>query len=290
VRGKVDDCAAFVLVMTPEAESSTWVARELERAAAKDRPVLPLLLRGDLFTSLPMIQFERVADDQLPSRRFIEHLRTLAPSRRPVPTPTPAEPALGVPTLAAPTGSLSPTLVPVTGRGMASRRSRWLALGAIILLALNLVIVEFFGAQLDGGAFDVLVVRVDWAAPVIPAILLMIGARRLATYTYAVRAMLPLLVLVWLGWYVYVVVPEWLGDAPGWARVILFNLLPHLRCAGRVARRLPVASGRHPALGVADRSSFVGPMLRRSRSSRRSSWRRPSRAMPPSADGRPTAG
>jgi hypothetical protein len=124
VRGKVDDCAAFVLVMTPEAESSTWVARELERAAAKDKPVLPLLLRGDLFTSLPMIQFERVADDQLPSRRFIEHLRTLAPSRRPVPTPTPAEPALGVPTLAAPTGSLSPTLVPVTGRGTASRRSR----------------------------------------------------------------------------------------------------------------------------------------------------------------------
>jgi hypothetical protein len=44
---RLDTCAAVILVMTPDAERSAWVARELERARGLNKPVLPILLRGD---------------------------------------------------------------------------------------------------------------------------------------------------------------------------------------------------------------------------------------------------
>jgi hypothetical protein len=121
VRGMVDSCAAFVLVMSPDAEASTWVARELERAEAKDKPVLPLLLRGGLFGSLPMIQYESVAGEELPSHRFLNRLRALAPTTKPpvapapasvTSAPTPSAPAATPPLAAAPVAPPATALPP----------------------------------------------------------------------------------------------------------------------------------------------------------------------------------
>jgi hypothetical protein len=80
VRGKVDSCAAFVLVMTPEAERSTWVARELERAETRGKPILPILLHGEPFDSLSMLHYDDVTARQMPSDRFVRRLRSLAPA------------------------------------------------------------------------------------------------------------------------------------------------------------------------------------------------------------------
>jgi hypothetical protein len=56
------------------------VARELERAEARSKPILPLLLIGEPFESLRGLQYESVADSQKPSRRFIGRLRALTQS------------------------------------------------------------------------------------------------------------------------------------------------------------------------------------------------------------------
>jgi hypothetical protein len=77
VRGKIDTCAAFVLIMTPDSERSTWVARELERANARAKPILPMLLAGSPFDSLRGTQFESVVGGTGPSARFVEQLRSL---------------------------------------------------------------------------------------------------------------------------------------------------------------------------------------------------------------------
>jgi hypothetical protein len=77
IRGQVDTCAAFVLVMSPESERSTWVAREVERAEARNRPILPLLLAGQPFETLRSLQYETVTHAAMPSDRFVARLRTL---------------------------------------------------------------------------------------------------------------------------------------------------------------------------------------------------------------------
>ena len=74
VRGKVDNCAAFIPVMTYKADESTWVARELERADAFGRPILPLLLDGQPLASIGGIQYDDVRGGLMPSQRFLDRL------------------------------------------------------------------------------------------------------------------------------------------------------------------------------------------------------------------------
>ena len=77
IRGQVDTCAAFVPVMTPAADGSTWVARELERADAFNRPILPLLLEGQPLGSIAGVQFEDVRGGRMPSQRFLDRLASV---------------------------------------------------------------------------------------------------------------------------------------------------------------------------------------------------------------------
>jgi hypothetical protein len=77
IRERIDTCAAFVVVMTPEAESSAWVMREITRAEAMARPILPLLLSGGVFFRLGDVQFEDVRTGAMPSDGFLARLRTL---------------------------------------------------------------------------------------------------------------------------------------------------------------------------------------------------------------------
>lgn len=77
VRNQIDSCSAFLIVMSPDAEESQWVARELHRAEQKGKPVVPLLLRGKVFFHLANLHYTKATDGALPGADFIDRLRSL---------------------------------------------------------------------------------------------------------------------------------------------------------------------------------------------------------------------
>jgi serine/threonine-protein kinase len=77
IRDAIDQCSAFVIVMTPESEDSEWVEREIQRADSEGKPILPLLLRGREFFRLNEIQFEDVRSGEMPSAAFLARLHRL---------------------------------------------------------------------------------------------------------------------------------------------------------------------------------------------------------------------
>ena len=58
------------MVMTPEAEGSDWVEREVHLALREQKPIVPLCLRGDGFAVLSRIQYVDVRNGQLPPPEF----------------------------------------------------------------------------------------------------------------------------------------------------------------------------------------------------------------------------
>jgi hypothetical protein len=74
----IDDCAAFVVIMTPEAYKSDWVLRECEYASRKKKPQFPLLLDGEEFPRYMTHQWLDVRDRQLPSEEFLSTLARYA--------------------------------------------------------------------------------------------------------------------------------------------------------------------------------------------------------------------
>jgi hypothetical protein len=74
IRDQIDTCAAFVVIMTPDADESDWVAREINQAEHQQKPIFPLLLQGDRFFRLSNLQFEDVTGGLLPRDRYIARL------------------------------------------------------------------------------------------------------------------------------------------------------------------------------------------------------------------------
>jgi hypothetical protein len=85
IQRAIDDCAAFVVVMTPASGASPWVARELLRALRRKKPIIPLLLDGEIFFNLLDIQVEDVTGDRMPSPWLITNLRRLTTDHPPAP-------------------------------------------------------------------------------------------------------------------------------------------------------------------------------------------------------------
>jgi hypothetical protein len=83
VRDAVDGAGAVVVVMSPAAESSEWVDRELARAELKGLPVLPLLLAGDPFFRLGSTQYEDVRGGHMPREAFVRRILGLCDSEAP---------------------------------------------------------------------------------------------------------------------------------------------------------------------------------------------------------------
>ncbi|MDU0289929.1 TIR domain-containing protein [Saccharothrix longispora] len=78
IRTRIDTCAAVVVVMSPDAEASAWVTRELARAESRGKPVYPVLHSGEVFFRLADVHFEDVRGGRLPSGRFTASLREVA--------------------------------------------------------------------------------------------------------------------------------------------------------------------------------------------------------------------
>ncbi|GEM_PF-1984026 len=66
--------AAFLVIMTPDAENSEWVQKEILLAKRYKKPIFPLLLNGDEFALLIDLQFADVRGDQLPGQEFHRRL------------------------------------------------------------------------------------------------------------------------------------------------------------------------------------------------------------------------
>jgi TIR domain len=75
VKDRLDAAVAVLVVMTPAAEESRWVGREVHRAEARGKPIFPLLLDGTPFFGLSDLQHEDVSGGRPPTDRFIDRLR-----------------------------------------------------------------------------------------------------------------------------------------------------------------------------------------------------------------------
>lgn len=80
IRDRIDQCSAFVLVMTPQAEDSQWVAEEVARADQMHKLILPLLLDGRPFFGMTGTQYHPVQGGLMPRPDFVEFLRSIANS------------------------------------------------------------------------------------------------------------------------------------------------------------------------------------------------------------------
>lgn len=78
VRRKIDECAAMIVVMTPDAENSHWVAEEVARARDQGKVLLPLLRRGSPIFGFMTVHYEDVRDGSMPGDRFVAELRKAA--------------------------------------------------------------------------------------------------------------------------------------------------------------------------------------------------------------------
>jgi hypothetical protein len=65
--------------MTPEAQESKWVRREILYAQRENKPIFPLLLRGKEFPLLIEIQYVDVRNEQVPPKGFYQRLARAVP-------------------------------------------------------------------------------------------------------------------------------------------------------------------------------------------------------------------
>jgi len=72
---RIDGCAAFVLVMSPDAAASAYVAKELRRAQHARRPIYPLLLAGDPLPAVADRHYVSVAGAVPPPASLIDALQ-----------------------------------------------------------------------------------------------------------------------------------------------------------------------------------------------------------------------
>ncbi len=77
IEESITACAAFIVVMSPEAQESDWVEREILLAERLRRPLFPVLLAGDAWSRLANIQYEdcRAGLRAKLSPRFLEGLK-----------------------------------------------------------------------------------------------------------------------------------------------------------------------------------------------------------------------
>jgi hypothetical protein len=68
VQAELDSSDALVVIMTPDAQRSEWVAREIHYAEVRHMPIYPLLLRGQPFFQLVNRQIYDVTGGQMPAQ------------------------------------------------------------------------------------------------------------------------------------------------------------------------------------------------------------------------------
>ncbi len=148
IRAKVDQCAVLVPVMTASAEASPWVGREITRADGRSKPIMPVLLSGEVFFRLSDVQYEDVRGGQMPGPGFVEKLRRLVdPAGVPPVTSAIPMPQSGVPLSGGPLSGVP--LVPPPPKPPWWRR-RLTAIGALALAVVLAVTAVVIAANVGG--------------------------------------------------------------------------------------------------------------------------------------------
>lgn len=83
IQKHLDECDAFVVVVSENAYESKWVQNELARAGRKKKPFFPLLLQGDPWLSVEATQYVDVTDGSLPNEKFYQMLAIAVPRKEP---------------------------------------------------------------------------------------------------------------------------------------------------------------------------------------------------------------
>ncbi len=79
IRDGVRDCAALIVLVTQESQSSKWVNNEVSYARQAGKKIFPLLLSGAEWVALSDIQYLDVRDGKMPDAAFLELLAKTAP-------------------------------------------------------------------------------------------------------------------------------------------------------------------------------------------------------------------
>lgn len=89
IQKHLDECDAFIIVVSDNAYESKWVQNELARAERKKKPFFPLLLSGDPWLTVEATQYFDVSNKSLPTEKFYERLALVTPRRKQESTPQP---------------------------------------------------------------------------------------------------------------------------------------------------------------------------------------------------------
>lgn len=76
----IQNCGALVVIMTPDSRNSEWVEREILLAQRQNKPIFPLLLKGEEFGLLITTQFVDVRHGNLPPDDFYHDLQLVVPT------------------------------------------------------------------------------------------------------------------------------------------------------------------------------------------------------------------
>jgi aminoglycoside 3-N-acetyltransferase len=80
IEQQLDECDAFILVMSPRSRESAWVQNELTRAYRKKKRIFPLLLEGEEpWLPVETIQYIDVRGRKLPGEKFYKILASITP-------------------------------------------------------------------------------------------------------------------------------------------------------------------------------------------------------------------
>ena len=79
IQDHLDDCDAFVVIISENSFESEWVQNEVTRAKRIGKPFFPLLLSGSPWLSIESTQYVDVTNKELPPERFYERLSRVTP-------------------------------------------------------------------------------------------------------------------------------------------------------------------------------------------------------------------
>jgi formylglycine-generating enzyme required for sulfatase activity len=95
IEWRLDNCEAFIVVVSSNAKKSKWVQNEVRRAERKELPMFPLLLEGEPWLYIETIQWFDVTKGNIPDEKFFRRLANFANRNRPVvaeePKPVPVQ-------------------------------------------------------------------------------------------------------------------------------------------------------------------------------------------------------
>jgi len=96
IQKHLDECDAFIVVVSENAFESKWVQNEVARADRKKKPIFPLLLHGEPWLSFEATQYIDVSGGNLPPERLYSRLEKVTIRRQIiVPPPKPTSPSVG---------------------------------------------------------------------------------------------------------------------------------------------------------------------------------------------------